>query len=58
MQTIKLVKELSGFSLSEAKELVDGLPRALAAHLPESVARKYLQKFQKIGAEVKLVLNP
>ena len=51
---VKLVKELTGLGLKEAKELVDGAPSVVKEGLPKAEAEGLMKQLQEAGAEVEL----
>ncbi|MBI2423668.1 MAG: 50S ribosomal protein L7/L12 [Candidatus Hydrogenedentes bacterium] len=51
---IKLVKELGGLGLKEAKDFVDGLPKALKEGVLEEEANKLKEQLEAAGATVEL----
>lgn len=51
---VKLVKELTGLGLKEAKELVDGAPKAVKEGLPKGEAENLKKQLEEAGAEVEL----
>lgn len=51
---VKLVKELTGLGLKEAKELVDGAPKAVKEGLPKDEAEALKKQLEEAGAEVEL----
>ena len=51
---IKLVKELTGLGLGEAKALVDGAPKELKENVPAEEAKALEAKFKEAGATVEL----
>ena len=54
LQVVKLVKELTGLGLKEAKELVDGAPKAVKEGLPKEEAEGLKKQLEEAGAEVEL----
>ncbi len=54
MGVIKLVKELTGLGLKEAKELVDGAPKTLKEAVSKSDADDIKAKLEEAGAKVEL----
>ncbi len=54
LAVVKLVKELSGLGLKEAKELVDGAPGMVKEKLPKEEAESIKKKLEEAGAEVEL----
>lgn len=51
---VKLVKELTGLGLKEAKELVDGAPSALKEGVAKDEAEGLKKQLEEAGAEVEL----
>ena len=51
---VKLVKELTGLGLKEAKELVDAAPKAIKEGLPKAEAEGLKKQLEEAGAEVEL----
>ena len=51
---IKVVRELTGLGLKEAKELVDGAPKAVKEGLPKADAEAAAKKLEEAGAKVAL----
>ena len=54
LAVVKLVKELTGLGLKEAKELVDGPPNTIKEGLPKSEAEGLKKQLEEAGAEVEL----
>lgn len=54
LQVVKLVKELTGLGLKEAKELVDTVPKPVKEGLPKEEAEALKSKLEDVGAEVEL----
>lgn len=54
LNVVKLVKELTGLGLKEAKELVDGAPGTLKEGLPKADAEALKAQLEEAGAEVEL----
>ena len=54
LAVVKLVKELTGLGLKEAKELVDSAPKAIKEGVPESEANEIKSQLEDAGAEVEL----
>ena len=56
INVIKAVREITGYGLKEAKDLVDNLPKTLtAAPLPKADAEGAKRKLEEAGAKVDLV---
>ena len=51
---IKLVKELTGLGLGEAKALVDGAPKEIKENVSADEAKELEAKFKEAGATVEL----
>jgi large subunit ribosomal protein L7/L12 len=54
LQIVKLVKELTGLGLKEAKELVDKAPCAVKEGVSKEEASSLKQQLEEAGAEVEL----
>ncbi len=54
LQIVKLVKEVTGLGLKEAKEIVDGAPKAVKEGAPKDEAEALKAKLEEAGAEVEL----
>ncbi len=54
LQVVKLVKELTGLGLKEAKDLVDGAPKELKNGASKEEAESLKAKLEEAGAEVEL----
>ena len=54
LAVVKLVKELTGLGLKEAKELVDNAPSNIKEGLPKAEAEGLMKQLQEAGAEVEL----
>ena len=54
LNVVKLVKELTGLGLKEAKELVDGAPSTVKEALPKADAEALKAQLEEAGAEVEL----
>ena len=51
---VKLVKELTGLGLKEAKELVDNAPKAIKEGVAKDEAEALKKRLEEAGAEVEL----
>ncbi len=51
---VKLVKELTGLGLKEAKELVDGAPKPVKEGVAKDEAESLKKQLEEAGAEVEL----
>lgn len=54
LQVVKAVKELTGLGLKEAKELVDGAPKAVKEGVAKDEAEALKKQLEEAGAEVEL----
>ena len=54
MGVIKLVKEITGLGLKEAKELVDNAPKAVKEAISKEDAEKLAAELKEAGAEVEV----
>ncbi len=54
LQVVKLVKELTGLGLKEAKEMVDGAPSNIKEGLAKADAEALKKQLEEAGAEVEL----
>lgn len=52
IKVIKVVRELTGLGLKEAKEAVEGVPTKLKEALPKDEAEKIAAKLKEVGADV------
>ena len=51
---IKAVREITGLGLKEAKDLVEGAPKAVKEGLPKADAEAAAKKLDEAGAKVAL----
>ncbi|MFN4084516.1 MAG: 50S ribosomal protein L7/L12 [Spirosomataceae bacterium] len=54
LQVVKLVKDLAGLGLKEAKELVDGAPKPVKEGIAKDEAEALKKQLEEAGAEVEL----
>lgn len=54
LAVVKLVKELTGLGLKEAKELVDGAPKPLKEGVAKDEADALKKQLEEAGAEVEI----
>jgi large subunit ribosomal protein L7/L12 len=54
IQVIKVVRELTGLGLKEAKDLVDGAPKAVKEGLAKAEAESVKKKLEEQGAKVEI----
>ena len=51
---IKVVREITGLGLKEAKDLVEGAPKEIKASAPKAEAEEIKKKLEEAGAKVTL----
>src|SRR5437588_12897143 len=54
IQVIKVVRELTGLGLKEAKDLVDGAPKAVKEGVSKTEAETIKKKLEEQGAKVEI----
>jgi large subunit ribosomal protein L7/L12 len=54
IQVIKVVRELTGLGLREAKDLVDSAPKPVKEDVPKEEAEKVKAKLSEVGATVEI----
>lgn len=54
LAVVKLVKELSGLGLKEAKDLVDGAPKPVKEGVSKEEANSIKQQLEEAGAEIEV----
>jgi large subunit ribosomal protein L7/L12 len=54
IQVIKVVRELTGLGLKEAKDLVDGAPKVVKEGVPKAEAEGMKKKLEEAGGTVEL----
>jgi len=54
INVIKVVRELTGLGLKEAKDLVEGAPKEVKPDVPKSAAEEMKKKLEAEGAKVSL----
>ena len=54
LAVVKLVKELTGLGLKDAKELVDGAPKTIKEAVNKDEAEGFKKSLEEAGAEVEL----
>lgn len=54
MKVIKVVKDLTGLGLKEAKELVDNAPKTIKENVAKAEAEDMKAKLEEVGAEIEL----
>jgi len=54
LQVVKVVKEITGLGLKEAKDLVDGAPKAIKEGVSKEEAESVKSQLEEAGAEVEV----
>lgn len=54
IQVIKVVRELTGLGLKEAKDLVDGAPKTVKEAVPKAEAESMKKKLEEAGGSIEL----
>ena len=54
IQVIKVVRELTGLGLKEAKDLVDGAPKPVKEGVNKAEAESMKKKLEEVGGSVEL----
>lgn len=54
LNVVKIVKDLTGLGLKEAKELVDGAPKAIKEGVSKAEAEEIKTKLTEAGADVEI----
>jgi len=54
LQVVKIVKDLTGLGLKEAKDLVDGAPKPIKEGIPKAEAEEIAAKLKEAGADVEV----
>ena len=54
LNVVKIVKDLTGLGLKEAKDLVDGVPKAIKEGVSRAEADEVAGKLKEAGAEVEV----
>ena len=52
INVIKVVREITSLGLKEAKDLVEGAPKAVKEGIPKEEAEAIKKKFEEVGAKV------
>ena len=55
LNVVKIVKDLTGLGLKEAKDLVDGAPKPIKEGVDKGTADELAAKLKEAGAEVEIV---
>jgi large subunit ribosomal protein L7/L12 len=54
IKVIKVVREITGLGLKEAKDLVEGAPKAIKENVSKQDAEKFKKQLEDVGAKVTL----
>ena len=54
IQVIKVVRDVTGLGLKEAKDLVDGAPKTVKENVAKDAAEELKKKLEDVGAKVEL----
>ncbi|HXG55326.1 MAG TPA: 50S ribosomal protein L7/L12 [Vicinamibacterales bacterium] len=54
INVIKVVREVTSLGLKEAKDLVEGAPKAIKEGIPKAEAEAIKKKFEDVGAKVEI----
>ena len=54
IQVIKVVRDVTGLGLKEAKDLVDGAPKTVKENVSKEEAEELKAKFSEVGAVIEL----
>lgn len=54
IQVLKVLRELTGLGLKEAKDLIDNLPKAVKEGAPKEEAQNMKSKLEEVGATIEL----
>ena len=54
INVIKVVREVTSLGLKEAKDLVEGAPKAIKEGIPKEEAEAIRKKFEDVGAKVEI----
>ena len=54
LNVVKIVKDLTGLGLKEAKDLVDGAPKPIKEGVDKATAEEIANKLKEAGAEVEV----
>ena len=54
VKVIKIVREITGLGLKEAKDLVDGAPKTVKEAMPKADAEAAKKKIEEVGAKATL----
>ena len=54
IKVIKVVREITGLGLKEAKEVVDNAPKAVKEGISKEEAEKIAEQFKEVGATIEI----
>lgn len=54
IKVIKVVREITGLGLKEAKDLVEGAPKPIKEGISKDAAEEIKAKFKEVGAEIEV----
>ena len=54
IQVIKVIREITGLGLKEAKELVDSAPKPIRTEVPKETADEIKAKLEEVGATIEI----
>ena len=54
LQVVKVVKDITGLGLKEAKDLVDGAPKPIKEGIAKNEAEEIKKKIEEVGGKVEL----
>jgi large subunit ribosomal protein L7/L12 len=54
LNVVKIVKDLTGLGLKEAKDLVDGAPKPIKTGISKAEAEEILNRLKEAGADVEI----
>lgn len=54
IKVIKVVREITGLGLKDAKDLVDGAPKTIKEAVPHAEADEMKKKLEEVGAKITL----
>ena len=54
LNVVKIVKDLTGLGLKEAKDLVDGAPKNIKEGISKGEAEEIMNKLKEAGADVEI----
>lgn len=55
LNVVKIVKDLTGLGLKEAKEMVDGAPKNIKENIAKAEAEDIAAKLKEAGADVEII---